>query len=279
MTQWRPGWGWASGWLVTCFLIIPSLASLRSLTRMSQRELQQTKQQLGSRGRAAARARLLMAIIQCFMIRHQPGYWGPSSWAEYIHPGMSPIRRNSKSCEAGRHFSDTRFAAGADWAGLWVMMGSLSLWSPPRLSVITIRTCLRILVHRQQPRLRQSTAMTFGRREKDRPWLSWNISCQTSNWLWDLIWQPGAWMMMLLGKGWILDGKLISTDDCLVSCGAHCSMCRCMHCLWQTPAGKDWCNPNFLQVRSVSSSVIIPNITHTVTPSQCISKVHTNDWA
>ena len=70
------GRGWVSGWLVTCFLIIPSLASLRSLTRMSQIELRQTKQQLGSRGCAAARARLLMAIIQCFMIRHQPGYWG-----------------------------------------------------------------------------------------------------------------------------------------------------------------------------------------------------------
>ena len=78
-------------------------------------------------------------------------------------------------------------------------------------------------------------------------------------------------MMMLLGKGWILDGKLISTDDCLVSCGAHCSVCRCMHCLWLTPAGKDWCNSNFLQVRSVSSSVIIPNITHTVTPSHHLS--------
>ena len=105
--------GWASGWLVTCFLIIPSLASLRSLTRMSQIELQQTKQQLGSRGLAAARARLLMAIIQCFMI--QPGYWGLPRRSTYAQECLQS-REILKVVR--RHFSDTSFAAGADWAGL-----------------------------------------------------------------------------------------------------------------------------------------------------------------
>ena len=85
---------------------------------MSQIELQQTKQQLGSRGLAAARARLLMAIIQCFMIRHQPGYRGPSSPAEYIiHPGMSPSRGEiTKVVKTGRRSTDTSFAVGTDGA-------------------------------------------------------------------------------------------------------------------------------------------------------------------
>ena len=46
-------------------------------------------------------------------------------------------------------------------------------------------------------------------------------------------------MMILLGKGWILDGKLISTDDRLISCRAkpHCSQC-CMHLFWLNSAGQ-----------------------------------------
>ena len=68
--------------------------------------------------------------------------------------------------------------------------------------------------------------------------------------------------MMLLGKGWILDGKLISTDDCLVSCRALCSE-SCMHRWWLTPAGGDWCNPNFLHVGSVSSHLLLSQTLHT----------------
>ena len=109
---------------------------------------------------------------------------------EYSRPGMSPIQRNSKSCEHGRHFSDPGSAAGPDWAGDQVMMRSSALIPP--FSLLLSQSELVCLYPGSQPRQQtarreQSIAMTFRRREKDGPWLSQSVSCQTSNKLWDSI--------------------------------------------------------------------------------------------
>ena len=121
------GEGERQGWLVTCFLIIP-FSGLFEITDQVQDVSDgapANKATVGQPCCAAARPRLLMAIIQCFMIRHQPGYWGPSSPAEYSHPGMSPSRGEIiKVVKTGRRSSDTSFAVGTDWAGGWWALSS-----------------------------------------------------------------------------------------------------------------------------------------------------------